>query len=370
MVGWCGGACWPGVWGGCGLGLPVGSSLWGFPHKTGYVLVSVHIRTYSRRAVLCWMWRGGKPRRRDVPGNKAALHGTAGLAGCVSVLVGYELLLPFEAAKLPRMCQDCPMSHVPYPSHPIVSRELRESDWPSILDAFQSDPEMVRQGNVTDQASAPAYVRQFVPGAMNALARVAVDDHDDVVAFAAITIDQGNHNGWTLLGASAGAQAGNHLGAGQRTGEQRAERRRAIPARTRLPSQQLPARPRWRSRPVSSRKVWSGRSSDRREASRRGDMFPLSHGPLPRLAVPWPSRGSSNDVRAVRYTSTDLGPSPDWLHSLISFFMSHDVTSNVLWYFGQSLVYVATVFGFALTFDTRVKDIINKYFNNKNRCCR
>lgn len=50
----------------------------------------------------------------------------------------------------------------------------------------------------------------------------------------------------------------------------------------------------------------------------------------------------------------------------ISFFMSHDVTSNVLWYFGQSLVYVATVFGFALTFDTRVKDIINKYFNNKN----
>ena len=28
----------------------------------------------------------------------------------------------------------------------------------------------------------------------------------------------------------------------------------------------------------------------------------------------------------------------------ISFFMSHDVTSNVLWYFGQSLVYVATVF--------------------------
>jgi hypothetical protein len=27
---------------------------------------------------------------------------------------------------------------------------------------------------------------------------------------------------------------------------------------------------------------------------------------------------------------------------------------------------VATVFGFALTFDTRVKDIINKYFNNKN----
>ena len=68
----------------------------------------------------------------------------------------------------------------------------------------------------------------------------------------------------------------------------------------------------------------------------------------------------------------------DWIHDLsaalvrisaialgyISYFCSHDVTSNVLWYFGQSLMYVATVFGFALTFDTRVKDIINKYINH------
>ena len=68
----------------------------------------------------------------------------------------------------------------------------------------------------------------------------------------------------------------------------------------------------------------------------------------------------------------------DWIHYLsaaivliaaialvyISYFCSHDVTSNVLWYFGQSLMYVATVFGFALTFDTRVKDIITKYINH------
>ena len=68
----------------------------------------------------------------------------------------------------------------------------------------------------------------------------------------------------------------------------------------------------------------------------------------------------------------------DWIHYLsaslvliaaialvyISYFLSHDVTSNVLWYFGQSLMYVGTVFGFALTFDTRVKDIINKYINH------
>ena len=68
----------------------------------------------------------------------------------------------------------------------------------------------------------------------------------------------------------------------------------------------------------------------------------------------------------------------DWIHYLsaaivliaaialvyISYFCSHDVTSNVLWYFGQSLMYVATVFGFALTFDPRVKDIINKYINH------
>lgn len=50
----------------------------------------------------------------------------------------------------------------------------------------------------------------------------------------------------------------------------------------------------------------------------------------------------------------------------ISFFMSHDVTSNVLWYFGQSLMYVATAFGFALKFDTRVKDIINNYLKNNH----
>lgn len=50
----------------------------------------------------------------------------------------------------------------------------------------------------------------------------------------------------------------------------------------------------------------------------------------------------------------------------ISFFMSHDVTSNVLWYFGQSLMYVGTAFGFALTFDTRVKDIINNYLKNNH----
>lgn len=47
----------------------------------------------------------------------------------------------------------------------------------------------------------------------------------------------------------------------------------------------------------------------------------------------------------------------DWIHYLsaslvliaaialvyISYFLSHDVTSNVLWYFGQSLMYVGTV---------------------------
>lgn len=68
----------------------------------------------------------------------------------------------------------------------------------------------------------------------------------------------------------------------------------------------------------------------------------------------------------------------DWIHYMsaslvlvcaialvyISYFISKDVTSNVLWYFGQSIMYVATAFGFALTFDTRVKDIINKYINH------
>lgn len=66
----------------------------------------------------------------------------------------------------------------------------------------------------------------------------------------------------------------------------------------------------------------------------------------------------------IHYTSAALVLACAITLVYISYFISKDVTSNVLWYFGQSIMYVATVFGFALTFDTRVKDIINKYINH------
>lgn len=65
----------------------------------------------------------------------------------------------------------------------------------------------------------------------------------------------------------------------------------------------------------------------------------------------------------IRYSSAGFVLIAAIVLVYISYFCSQDVTSNVLWYFGQSLMYVATAFGFELTFDTRVKDLIDK---NKN----
>ena len=73
-----------------------------------------------------------------------------------------------------------------------------------------------------------------------------------------------------------------------------------------------------------------------------------------------------NTKEWIHYSSASIVLLAGIVLVFISFFMSHDVTYNVLWFFGQSLVYAATVFGFTLKFDTRVKDIIQKYTNNKN----
>lgn len=73
-----------------------------------------------------------------------------------------------------------------------------------------------------------------------------------------------------------------------------------------------------------------------------------------------------NTKEWIHYSSASIVLLAGIVLVFISFFMSHDVTSNVLLFFGQSLVYAATVFGFTLNFDTRVKDIIQKYTNNKN----
>ena len=46
----------------------------------------------------------------------------------------------------------------------------------------------------------------------------------------------------------------------------------------------------------------------------------------------------------------------------ISYFVSKDVTDNVLWYFGQSLMYVASIFGVSIAMDVtfdKIKKIID-----------
>lgn len=54
----------------------------------------------------------------------------------------------------------------------------------------------------------------------------------------------------------------------------------------------------------------------------------------------------------------------------ISYFVSKDVTDNVLWYFGQSLMYVASIFGVSIAMDVKFdkfKKLINHNNNEKER---
>lgn len=84
-------------------------------------------------------------------------------------------------------------------------RELRESDAASILDAFLSDGDMARQGDVTSLEQAHAYIENFtVP---HRQARVAAESGSDrVLAFVGASIDSDNRNGWVFYWAHADAR--------------------------------------------------------------------------------------------------------------------------------------------------------------------
>lgn len=75
-------------------------------------------------------------------------------------------------------------------------RELCAGDVARVLDAFVSDAaEMSRQGDVHDLATARAYVARMLDNPdMRTL--VAVDDADRLLAFAAVSVDRVNANGW------------------------------------------------------------------------------------------------------------------------------------------------------------------------------
>lgn len=85
-------------------------------------------------------------------------------------------------------------------------RELQEGDADRVRDAFVSDAvEMSRQGDVRDLASARAYVDRMLDNA-DLRTLVAVDDADRLLAFAAVSVDRANANGWVFYWAHPDAR--------------------------------------------------------------------------------------------------------------------------------------------------------------------
>lgn len=78
----------------------------------------------------------------------------------------------------------------------MAFRELQTSDAARVLDAFVSDAvEMSRQGEVHDLTTACAYVTRMVENP-DIRTLVAVDGADRLLAFAAVSVDHRNANGW------------------------------------------------------------------------------------------------------------------------------------------------------------------------------
>lgn len=88
----------------------------------------------------------------------------------------------------------------------MTFRELRAGDAERVLDAFVSDvAEMSRQGDVHDLASARSYVSRMRENA-DTRTLVAADDADLLLAFAAVSVDHENANGWVFYWAHPDAR--------------------------------------------------------------------------------------------------------------------------------------------------------------------
>ncbi len=88
----------------------------------------------------------------------------------------------------------------------ITFRDLQAHDVDRVLDAFLSDASMSRQGDVTDVPSARRYVGRFLENPNDMRAIVAVDGDDQLQAFAAVSVDEENANGWIFYWAHADAR--------------------------------------------------------------------------------------------------------------------------------------------------------------------
>ncbi len=85
------------------------------------------------------------------------------------------------------------MTGQPSPAEPRL-RPLRARDAADVLAAFASAADMERQGEVTDLASAVAYLERLVGEGRHLPFGVTIDDR--VVGVVGITLDPANRNGW------------------------------------------------------------------------------------------------------------------------------------------------------------------------------
>lgn len=81
------------------------------------------------------------------------------------------------------------------PSTGAALRRLRATDAPAVLSAFESAPDMARQGDVRDLAQAERYVDRLIdPASPHEPWAVTVDDA--LVGLVCVSVDEGNRSGW------------------------------------------------------------------------------------------------------------------------------------------------------------------------------
>lgn len=74
-------------------------------------------------------------------------------------------------------------------------RRLRSEDARAVLDAFDSNPDMARQGEVSNLAEAESYVGNLIkPGSPHEAWAITVDS--TLVGLMCVSVDEENRNGW------------------------------------------------------------------------------------------------------------------------------------------------------------------------------
>ena len=79
----------------------------------------------------------------------------------------------------------------------IALRPVRESDAAAVVAVFASHPDMIRQGNITDLASARRYIAQILAEPDSQLAWViAREDSDELIGMVRIQVNRDEKSGW------------------------------------------------------------------------------------------------------------------------------------------------------------------------------